>query len=378
MENTDPRLGKSSASSFGLDALCPGRRALLDTIGDFQEPFDEDADRGTRLHEAWEREMSVGLEGEDVDLYNEGLKLVDKALDSWQAHFGPGLLAVQGPAEYRFWFHDQNGELAASGQADRHWIIESARAGLVLDFKALWCKSLVPSELNWQLLFLAVCAAREYDLEHVRCAFAKPMFRQLDIVDYNANDLQRAEYAIEQVLWASKRFPERRSGPHCRHCKAVTACPEAKAYCLLPSVKTSSLERITPTKAGQIVDHLDLLDCAKIFETQTSRRNIEDAIKERLKSLSPEILAGLGLKLGKARVNRTITDPKSAFELLILAGVPVDKLWSAVKFGNEKLAEVVQESLHTTSNDAAVEWVRTKLKPFIEEKDQDKPLEKLK
>jgi hypothetical protein len=118
--------------------------------------------------------------------------------------------------------------LNASGQADRHW--HSKTHGLLIDFKSLYATSLTPAELNWQLLLLAVLVAKEYELTHVRCAFVKPMFNRLDIVDYNAEDLKRAEYAVQQVIWASKHIPQRRPGAHCRHCKGATSCPEAASW----------------------------------------------------------------------------------------------------------------------------------------------------
>jgi hypothetical protein len=372
---TDPiRLNLPSASSFALDALCPGRQALLNSIGDIPEPVDHDAMHGSALHMAWEVESTLGLMQEDVELYEEGLRLAKVAYMQWVMAFDVKN-AVEGQREYRFWLHGQNGELAASGQADRHWFTKER--GLLLDYKALWCSSLVPSELNWQLLFLAVCCAREYDLPHVRCAFVKPMFRQLDVVDYGPEDLERAQCAIQQVLWQSKHLLERRPGPHCRHCKAATACPEAKSYCLLPSVQSNALEGIKPKDATAIVERLNLHDCVKIWATQTSRRNIEDAIKVRLKALPPEVQTELGIKLGEPKITRSITDARNAFEFLESVGVPADKLWQAIKISNERLADVVQESLGKTSQKAAVAWIREKLAPFITEEEQDKPLQKI-
>src|SRR5258707_4077416 len=174
----DPRLGKPSASSFGLDALCPGRQALLQTLGDIPEPIDPDAQRGVKLHLAWQKEDSTGLDAEDAELYERGLKLVKEAYNQWFAILpSPDVSATEeGAREQRFYLHDEQGILAASGQADRHYI--ACRYGLILDFKSLYNHSLTPSELNWQLLLLAVLIAREYELTHVRCAFVKPMFNR--------------------------------------------------------------------------------------------------------------------------------------------------------------------------------------------------------
>lgn len=371
----DPRLGLPSASSFGLDAICPGRQALLATVGDIPEPFDEDANRGTVLHACWERGAAVGLSGEDEELFNEGERLVKEAFSQWAMKLSALPKAIEGPREHRFWLHDQDGNVAASGQADRHWYC--GVHGLIIDYKSLWAKSLAPSELNWQLLFLAVCAAREYDLQHVRCAFVKPMYRQLDIVDYNEQDLERAQSAVQQVLWNSKHILDRRAGPHCRHCKAVTVCQEAMAYCLLPSVTSKSLRGVTAKTAVAIAESLDLKDCVKIWQTQTSRRNIEDAIKARLKDLPEPELEALGLKLGEARINRVFSDPRQAVVFMLQSGIADEAIWSAIDIGSGKLDKVVQKSLGLSSGKAATDWIREKLQPFITEKPQEPPLEEI-
>lgn len=360
----DPRLGKPSASSFGLDALCPGRQDLLQSLPELPEPVDEDRDRGIRLHKAWEKEDPTGLDSEDTELYIRGLKLVDHAKSVWRVG-----ACEEGKREQRFWFNDQ-----ASGQADRHY--RQLDRALVIDFKSLWCRSLAPSELNWQLLLLAVLVAKEYQLTHVRCAFVKPMFNRIDTVDYNADDLKRAEYAVQQVLWASKNTPQRRPGAHCRHCKAVTACPEAKAWTLLPSVQTNAVGRITPTMAEGLVETLSLQDCVRVWETQTSRRNIEDAIKARLKSLPLGELADLGLTLGEPRINNPITNPMEALSFMALAGMPAEKLWKAVRISKDTLIEILQEHLGLTKK-AAEQWIKDKLTPFVTPTPSERPLEKI-
>lgn len=370
MQTDDPRLGKPSASSFGLDALCPGRQDLLQSIPELPEPKDEDADRGTRLHLAWQKEDPTGLDSEDTELYIRGLKLVEHVKTVWtlQSNYDAPQ-CKEGTREKRFWFEDK-----ASGQADRHYI--SGTYGLVCDFKSLWCRSLAPSELNWQLLLLAVLVAKEYKLIHVRCAFVKPMFNRLDTVDYNADYLKRAEYAVQQVLWASKNTPQRRPGAHCRHCRASVACPECKSWLLLPSVQTNAVGRITPTMAEGLVEALSLQDCVRVWETQTSRRNIEEAIKSRLKSLPLGELADLGLTLGEPRINNPVTDPAGAWSFLAFSGIPTEKLWAAVSLSKGTLTEIVQGQFSLTKKDAE-QWIKDKLTPFVTVTPSERPLEKI-
>ncbi len=377
----DPvRLNLPSASSFALDALCPGRQQLFQEVGDIPEPVDEDANRGTSLHAAWEMHGTPNLhlfeDPEDTEIFEKGVKLVEQVKADWQNFHTDLSPTVEGTREERFFLHNSKGEVAASGQADRHYI--AGRFGLVIDFKSLWCKSLAPSELNWQARLLSVLVAREYGLSHTRFAFLKAMLNKADIVDYGEEDLKRAEYSIQQVLWESnQKGAPRRAGAHCRHCKAAAACPEAAAWTTLP---TSQLANngvgITPTLAEEIVGQISLLDCVRVWESSTSRHNIEKAIQTRLKALPEPTLAELGIILGKPKILTPITDPKGAYGFLTEVGIPADRMWAAIKFQNGELTDVVRTSLGLTEK-AAKQWIKDKLAPFITQQETDRPLEKL-
>jgi hypothetical protein len=376
---SDPRLGLPSASSFALDALCPGRQQLLRELGDIPEPVDEDADRGTKLHRAWQLEDSSGLDAEDVEIYERGLKLVETTKNNWidwGALEFDRMAVKEGPREERFYLHGPDGSVTASGQADQHYI--AGDFVLVCDFKSLWCRSLASSELNWQARLLSVLVAREYGATHVRFAFLKALFGKADIVDYTSEDLERAQYSIQQVLWESlQNGAQRRAGAHCRHCKAASGCPEAAAWQMLPSVQAKAQDGgITPKVATELVENISLLDCVKIWESSTARHNIEDAVKTRLKSLPLGELAELGLTFGEARINRPVTDPMRAWSFMAMSGIPVEKLWKSVKLTNGALVEAVQETFGGTKK-SAEQWVREKLSPFVTPTPSEKPLEKI-
>lgn len=370
----DPRLNLPSASSFSLTALCAGRETLLRSLPPQPEAIDEDADRGTKLHAAWEREDTTGLDTEDTDIYERGLKLVEETVAAWKLDVGQ---VVEGNREERFYLHNSSGDIAASGQADRHYL--QLDKVLVLDFKSLYAKNLVPSEQNWQAKLLSVLVAREYGSSHVRFAFLKAMFGKSDTVDYGPDDLKRAEYSIRQALWESKQpDAQRRAGPHCRFCKANAHCPEAMAWAMLPSVQTGiASQDITPKNAAMLAEGVSLFDCAKIERTKTSRRNLEDACSARLKRQDAETLAAIGLKLGKPQIMRPITNPEAAFNFLRGLGIPEEKLWSTVNIGNGELAIVVQEELSLKSNKEATEWIRSKLSSCISEVPKAASLEKI-
>lgn len=375
-QDSDPRLGKPSASSFSIDALCPGRQQLLQLLPDAPEIVDEDAERGTKLHLAWQKEDPTGLDSEDTAIYERGLELVKLAVEQWRSDFEIEKF-VEGKREERFFFHSGSGEVSASGQADRHYYSVPEGFVLTLDFKSLYARNVVPVEMNWQARFLSVVVSREYGAQNARFSFLKAMWGKLDTVDYTENDLERAQYSLVQALWESLQ-PEsqRRAGPHCRHCKANTVCPEAKAWCLLPSVVTTT-NSVTPKQAALVVENVSLEDCAKIYKTQTSRRNIEDAIKARLKMQTPAMLATLGLQFGEPKILRPITKTQTAFEFLLSLGVPAEKLWNVTSMSNTELDKVIQESLGLASKKEASEWRISKLASCIEAQETERPLEKI-
>lgn len=372
----DVRLNLPSASSFSLDALCPGRQQLLRELGDMPEVIDEDAARGTRLHLAWQTENgSLPMDSEDIEIYERGLKLVELTLAQWEINKGitNENRSKEGPREERFYLHDEQGQVAASGQADRHYI--AGDFVLVIDFKSLWCRSLAPAELNWQARLLSVLVAREYGATHVRFAFLKAMMGKADVVDYTAQDLERAQYSIQQILWEARQpNAQRRPGAHCRRCKAAAGCPEAASWQMLPSVQAKAQsDAVTPKVAEQLVANMSLLDCRKIWSGITARHNIEQAIVTRLKSLPEPELAELGLVFGKAKGLKPITNVRSAYEFLTSVGV---EPWSAMKFSNGELLSIVQEKLGLKKKEAE-RWIADKLGAFITPQTCERPLEEI-
>jgi len=372
---TDPRFGKPSASSFVLPALCPGQPTLVASMENVPEPQDEDQERGTRLHAAWEKGDPAGLDTADTEIFDRGERISRNVVAEWEILRGAAV--TEKKREERFYWHDEKGNLAASGQADRHWIFDEW--GLVADFKSLWCRSLTPAERNWQARLLAVLIAREYGLTHVRFAFLKAMFGTADIVDYNQGDLRRAEWSVEQVLWEARQDgAQRRPGAHCRHCKAATACPEAAAWVSLPTsaLKVRPGAGITPKQAQILANQVSLNDCRWVWQGITTRRNIEDAIKARLKALPEPKLADLGLKLGTASINRPITNPAGAFSYLQRLGFAEAQIWRAVSIKNGVLTDIVMEKMNL-SKKAAEQWIRQKLEHCITESVQDRALEEI-
>lgn len=377
------RMGLPSASSFALDALCSGRQQLLRELPETPEPADEYRERGVRLHAAWEKGDPTGLDSEDVAIYERGVRLREETFAKWKLDFGLNdEQIVRGENEIRLWYHDSKGELSASGQSDCSWWSKTGH-GLIIDYKSLYAKSLVPAERNWQARLLVVLHGKEFGLTKIRFVFLKALWGIKDTVDYTQDDIKRSDWSIEQAIWESRQ-PEaqRRAGAHCRWCKANTVCPEAAAWVMLPSsqllpaTQLDSNNKVTPTIAKELVAEISLENCVKVFRGITARRNIEDAIKARLKALPSGEQFDLGLKLGKPGSIRVI-DPYKAFNFLLGVGVPAERLWTAVKMSNGELTAVLQETLGLDSKKSAEVWIDNKLASCITRVPKEASLEEI-
>lgn len=374
----DDRLGLHSASSFGIDVICHGRRNLIRSLPDLQDVDTEDAIRGRKIHKAWQSGSAMGLEVDEAEDYELGLKFIDEVVSNWKRD--KYLESVEEmPREERLYLRNQIGEIICSGQLDRWY--KSGNHVLVIDGKSGWSKNVPASEVSWQLRVYAVLAYNETGGQNVRVAYVKPKVKwePTDCTDYGIQDLMASEQSIKLYIWLSN-LPEapRQAGTHCRYCKAAAGCPEVAAWQMLPSVQAKAQNgHITPKVAAELVSNISLPDCVKIWESSTARHNIEDACKARLKALSDTTLAELGLTFGKSKILHPITNVQSAFEFLLSLGVPAAKLWSVTKMSNGELATVVQEALGLPSKDAAEKWIRDKLGRCITPKPTERPLERI-
>ncbi len=374
----DDRLGLHSASSFGMDVACHGRRNLVRSLPESPEIETEETIRGKKIHAAWQTGDASGLAVDEAEDYELGVKFIEDVVSNWKAH--NNLESVEEmPREERLYLRNHAGEIICSGQLDRWY--KSDNHVLVIDGKSGWSKNVPSSDVSWQLRVYAVLAARELGVQNVRVAYVKPKVKwePTDCTDYGIQDLMASEASIKLYIWLST-LPEapRQGGIHCRYCIASSACPEAMAWVSLPTAITcTGGQDITPKNAVIVADSISLQDCVKIWSGITSRHNIEDAIKTRLKGLPEAARTELGLTLGKPKVLRPITQPEAAFEFLVSVGISPAKLWSAIKMSNGELTSIVQESLGLGSKKEAETWVRAKLAGFITQQETEKPLERL-
>jgi len=383
----DPeRLDLSSASSFGMDALCAGRQQMLARLpDDYAEPEDEVATRGTRLHKAWELDSAADLDEEDVEIFNTGKKHGLQLLEQWKSD--KQLKVYQeGPREERYFLNDPATlRPIASARLDIHWFGETAEGQkhvLIDERKSLYCSNLPPSEQAWQGRLQVVLMSIEYECEHVRFAFNKPMLRQTDVCDYGPDDITHALAAIYHHIWMSKQpDAQRQSGIHCRYCAAKSFCPEAAAFAMLPT-STAFLggHSAVPAKAEIIaaVNSLSHHDLVRVWTASTVVDKIQEAVKTRLKSFTDEELAALGLEKGKAQVMRNISNVEAAFKYLRdHTNIPESALFTAMKFSNTDLDMVLKREVGM-STEGAAEYRKTQLSAWTDEVPKDRPLKRIK
>ena len=375
--NTDTeRLNLPSASSFGITANCTASVSLIESLDlpdEKEGEEDEQALRGRRIHKAWETGVTDGLAPDELEDLNKTKDLSASAVESWMREKSPNGKIEDIISERRLWLHDDDMRPVLSGQFDKLFMSEGH--AFVQDLKSGWCRTLTPSEESWQLRVLCVLVWLEYGgkgsgLKTIRASFIKPKFgkKGVDTVEYDVDSLLRATHQIKQVLWEASQ-PEARfnAGQHCNYCKARQHCRVAASYAMLPSVVAKN--------ASDAVATLSDADLVKLWQSDAIVRKILDGVKSRLKSLPPERLAELGLKVGEGRKLDPITNTEGCFKFLEHQLEP-SSLFSAMKFSKGDLEKVLINNKDMRKVDAQ-KWIAENLAVFIEPKKSEGSIEEI-
>jgi hypothetical protein len=379
------RLDLPSASSFDADVHCPGRRNLLNSIPDLKEVVDEDAERGIRIHDAWQTEDISKLQDGELEDYNLGLKHIKDVVALWTLE--NRLVRVEElPREERLWLHDGvTMQPTLSGRIDR-WYRGWNAAGdlflLVIDGKSGWATYVPPSQKAWQLRVYVVLAWKNnIGTNRIWAAFVKPKQKAspTDCTNYHETDLIQSHASIVQHLWLSS-LPEapRVPGPHCRYCPARAGhCPEAAAMSLLPStvLKMDKPRRFKGEEAQEMVAHLSPQDLRRLWEYSSVINAIMDAVKTRIKkTMTDDDRKAIGLTLGKGRDLRNVFDAHAAFgHLWKQCNFNPDDLFKCLKFSNTALVALTAATLKMSPEEAAV-WVWKQLEPWTNMDTAERPI----
>lgn len=386
----DIRAGLPSASSFGTDVSCPGRRNLIARLPQVEEPIDPDAERGIKIHKAWQTGNTLELAEDEFKDYNEGLKHIESVREEWIRDKGI-VKWEELEREERLWLFNDNLEKIGSGQIDRWymgWDEDGLIYVLVIDGKSGFGTYVPASQRSWQLRYYAVCVWKETDCPRIRVAYVKPKMKAdpTDWTDYNPYHLSQSFLSIVHHTWETT-VPDahRNPGTHCRYCPAMKAarCPEAAAWNMLPSVVAGENmvavigDSITKDEAAALVATLALADCVKVWRGESVRHAIENAIKARLKAESDETLSSLGLGRAKAKKIRTISNVKAAHDRLVEKhNITSDAVFLALKFVNEELVMVIRREMGMSA-EGAVQFIKETLGEFTDEKEATPALKEL-
>lgn len=367
--NQDPRSGLPSASGFDADWECAGRQNLLEymrennIVAERDEELNELAERGTRLHKAWETGVTLDLSTDELEVYEEGVELEKALVQQWASTItNPG--SIQNHVlESRYWLNDPDSmQPLLSGQWDR--LTYYGDSGLLIDRKSGSGYYLPPANKSWQLRVYAVLAWLEFGITNIRMAYVCPerFGKKLDYADTDEAGLKMMHANIVAHL-RFMRTPNapRKAGEHCRFCPAKAICKEAAEYATLPAVTKAS------TPALELVKAMTPEELKLVWQKKPEITKIFDAITARLSSLSDDELGKLGLKKTAGKKLDSIKHVPEAFNNLALNGFEPSQILSAMSMPKGEMVELIKARLGLSKKDAEV-WWDTKLDAFIERK----------
>lgn len=306
---TDEREGKLSASSANIVYHCPGAPALWKTLN-HTEPESEIAAAGTRMHEAMETGSTDVLEDHNEERVVETMAALEKeSADKWLG--GLGSVAKLPPAfrEFRLWIvNRKTQERLVSAKLDVHWVAIEQKAALALDYKSGFL-DVTEAERNVQTRIQALTLWHEYPfLDKIRVGIVQGRTYKLDEADYDRDTLEMAEKELRWHLWMSEQKDAPRiPGKHCRYCPAKAFCHEAITYALLVQQMKN--------------DIIDGRTWAYVWRRKGITEAIFDSVTLSLKSLPPEELAELGLRLKENSPSMELGSAQDVFGVLFTAGL---------------------------------------------------------
>lgn len=312
-QNTDERDGKPSASTMDRRENCPGSEPAERGLPPLKE--ESYTVEGTDIHAAMESGDLSKLTGDSLQTAEKLTELQKDAVRIWheERKLDPEKTSIA--REERLWVHNRKTlDPLVSAKLDIRYVNEDD--GLIIDYKTGFLDA-PPAYVNAQLRTQAVCLWHEFpNLKNIRVAIAHARFKPtFDFCDYSATDLQAAENLIITSLWrgAQPNAP-RFAGTWCRYCRAQANCREAASFALLPVA-------IVPVKppfkdVAELVSALSIQDLALINSRKSVAEKIFEEVNKRLKSLTPEELAKVGLMLKPNSPSRDIPDVKALYAIL--------------------------------------------------------------
>lgn len=377
------REGLPSASGISRLAACAGSQQAEAGLPDIApETWTQE---GSNVHDAVHTGDDSELELSEKEIAAKLKSLEDETFEQWMA----GVIRISGeqPAhedinsirETRLWIRDERLDPIASAQPDSIYLWGAY--ALCLDFKTGYKKT-ESIERNWQMRTQALAVKSEYpQVTHIRVAIvASRLSSMVDLCDYNANYLLFAKRDLIQILWKSKQPDAPRvPGAHCRYCKAMLhgRCREAITYAMVSSsglpATANNLDVI------QRVGQMTTSELAFVRTRKSLAEQIFEAVDARLKTLSAEELASVGLQLAPG-INQTVMrDVAMAFRNLTTGDSPIVTPKELLSMMKITIGQVVEHVAVTSDipKKKAKEIVEARLGEAIEKKEGNRRLKDL-
>lgn len=364
------RLGKISASGMERFVNCAG--SFQAEQGMPELPAADVTAAGTRIHSALETGDMEGMEETEADIAKRIMAMDKSAVADFCRDQGIESVPLR-HAEERLWIrHRATLELLASAQLDIYYVHNDV--ALIIDGKSGFKKA-TAADKNWQLLTQAI--ALRHDSPAVKTFFvaiaASRLGSSFDIAQYSAEDIDAGERELHHAIWKSKQpNPQRNPGTWCQYCRANGHCAEAAAYSsiVLFEMKLKDWNKLGIIEAVQQMTPAQL---AHVFVRSKIAGMIFDNVEARLKIMSPEDLAKIGLGLKPGAERRTVTSLVAAREKLstVLSSSELDEcLTLSVTNAQKAIGKKKQlkaEVAKTFTNELLGEVLETKQnKPSLE------------
>lgn len=386
-QTTDPRLGLPSASRFERLVNCPGSRAAEEAIESTGQSS-EVAAFGDRVHEALLTGEISDLAANEEQVFQKIHDMEEEAIAKFLEKFigiGGSPELLHDIKEQRFWVVDQVGNKITSAQVDRAlvWKHMDTLHCLLIDAKTGFLE-VTHANANWQLRVGLVALDQAYGpFESSRVAIAQYRLKEaFSRCDYTQANIR---HAYNEIVFHDSRSKQQEApyaaGKHCTYCSARSNCPTLAAYSMLPSVQSATLGLAKKDVVARVAT-LSLPDLAFIESKRTSATNLFTAVKDRLKTLSDDQLAELGLERVSTGSMPSLPDIPKLWKALADSGLSseVEFLgFCEVGLGKIKEKLITRLSLkHEITKAAAEKQLMEFLEPHIKREDKEKTIKQIK
>lgn len=383
----DPeRCDLTSASSWECKHFCAGSDALIATLpADARKSSGEAAESGQRIHKALETGDDSELEMSEGEIKERLSKLEQDAVSSWTESildpnrtYSPRVIR-----ETRIWVTDGSNNKITSAKVDAAWV--SLQHGIVLDYKSGY-KLTTPAQRNLQCKVQAVALWQETGVSRIRVVIAQHRFSSMVTqADYTEEDLQRAYQEILYDDWHSKQPDAQRvPGKWCEYCAAKTICVENHTYATMPMAMALPQPPIDlPAKAQKecvalAVAQLTVEQLAFIERRRGIASKLFDAVRDRLKTLTPEQLVSVGFELSEGRNQLEVKSfaglTEALYQMKDRGELTAEEFAGAFEFSigavekavlPRRIAKAEALMLPKLTAKAAKEGLRAELSPFV-------------